>query len=79
MVQEGSLFRAKQQENQLNKIKKVNENMEFREILNPSSEELKNIIGAKTLAAHKINNDITCLYDLDKNGIVIYKILDIKR
>ena len=40
--------------------------MEFREILNPSSEELKNIIGAKTLAAHKINDDITCLYDLDK-------------
>ena len=47
-------------------IKKVNENMEFREILNPSSEELKNIVGAKTLAAHKINDDITCLYDLDK-------------
>ena len=29
MVQEGSLFRAKQQENQLNKIKKVNENYSF--------------------------------------------------
>ena len=46
-------------------VKKVGQDLDFKRVLSPSSEDFKAIIGATTLTTRKINENITCLYDFD--------------
>ena len=46
-------------------VKKVGQDLDFKRVLSPTSEDFKAIIGATTLATRKINENITCLYDFN--------------
>lgn len=46
-------------------LKKVGQDLEFKDVLSVDKEDIKNIIDAKVLGSMKINEDIVCLFDFN--------------